>query len=90
MKTLSSIALAVSAILMPAVASAHNVYSPDGTKVVSVIPDDVFAAAIAATQSKNASHLMHLAPGQIYTSSLGVSDTCPWFYPMGCVWIVAL
>ncbi len=87
----SLIALAVvSSAFMPFVASAHDVYDNSNTVVVSTISDDVYAANIAAAQSRNSLHLMHMAPGQSYTSSLGVSDTCPWFYAMGCVWTVAL
>jgi hypothetical protein len=92
MKNFALSLLVAASFAAPFAASAHNVYNVDGTQVVSVIADDQYSASIAAAASRNSQHLMHMAPGQSFTSSLGVTDTCFAWTPvwMGCTWTVAL
>ncbi len=64
----------------------HHVYGIDGVSVTSVIPNDVWEAAMRKALARwNAPQKIYPA-GTVWADDSGVIvDFCPWWYFMGCV-----
>ena len=77
-----------------ATASAHNIYnnnvldSKGQPTIIGVIPDDIWDAAMAKANSNisiGQTNMIHIPRGGTVVLKSGFMDTCPFWYPMGCV-----
>ena len=96
MKNLLLTALAIVALTAPAVSSAqignmtpsnHPIYDVTNTKVIGYVPNANWDrdAVEAARRNDPNTKLIALVRGQSVKTIFGYVDTCPTWYPVGCV-----